>query len=122
MRKLAALERQELVTERDEREARSADLEGILAAPARQREIIGSEVGESVHRYGDDRLTEIVAYDGEVADEDLIAEEDVAITITYGGYAKRTKTDLYRAQRRGGKGVRGAQLRTDDIVDHFFIT
>src|SRR5207342_322649 len=69
-----------------------------------------------------DRRTEIVAYDGEVADEDLIAEEDVAVTITYGGYAKRTRTDLYRAQRRGGKGVRGAQLRTDDIVDHFFVT
>jgi len=54
--------------------------------------------------------------------EDLIAEEDVVVTITRGGYAKRTKTDLYRAQRRGGKGVRGAQLRTDDIVDHFFVT
>ncbi len=54
--------------------------------------------------------------------EDLIAEEDVVVTITRGGYAKRTKADLYRAQRRGGKGVRGAQLRTDDIVDHFFVT
>ena len=73
-------------------------------------------------RYGDERRTQIIPYDGDVTDEDLIAEEDVVVTITHGGYAKRTKTDLYRAQRRGGKGVRGAQLRTDDIVDHFFVT
>jgi DNA gyrase subunit A len=122
LRKLAALERQELVDERDELEAKIADYEDILASPERQRQIVGSELAEIVAKYGDDRRTEIVAYDGEVADEDLIAEEDVVVTITYGGYAKRTKTDLYRAQRRGGKGVRGAQLRTDDIVDHFFIT
>ena len=122
LRKLAALERQELVNERDDLEAKIADYEDILASPERQRQIVGSELAEIVTRYGNDRLTEIIAYDGEVADEDLIAEEDVAVTITYGGYAKRTKTDLYRAQRRGGKGVRGAQLRTDDIVDHFFIT
>src|SRR5271170_510608 len=122
LRKLAALERQELVDERDDLEAKVADYESILASPERQREIVGTELDEIVARYGDQRRTEIIAYDGEVADEDLIAEEDVAVTITYGGYAKRTKTDLYRAQRRGGKGVRGAQLRTDDIVDHFFIT
>jgi DNA gyrase subunit A len=122
LRKLAALERQELIDERDELEAKIADLRGILASPERQREIVGSELAEIVTKYGDERRTEIIAYDGEVADEDLIAEEDVAVTITYGGYAKRTKTDLYRAQRRGGKGVRGAQLRTDDIVDHFFVT
>jgi DNA gyrase subunit A len=122
LRKLAALERQELVDERDELEAKIADYESILASPERQREIVGTELGEIVTRYGDERRTQIIAYDGEVADEDLIAEEDVAVTITYGGYVKRTRTDLYRAQRRGGKGVRGAQLRTDDIVDHFFIT
>jgi DNA gyrase subunit A len=122
LRKLAALERQELVEERDDLEAKIADYEAILASPERQREIVGSELAEIVTKYGDERRTEIIAYDGEVADEDLIAEEDVAVTITHGGYAKRTRTDLYRAQRRGGKGVRGAQLRTDDIVDHFFIT
>ncbi|MGH3218570.1 MAG: DNA gyrase subunit A [Streptosporangiaceae bacterium] len=122
LRKLAALERQELVDEYEELTAKIADLEAILASPQRQREIIGTELAEIVTRYGDERRTEIIAYDGEVADEDLIAEEDVVVTISYGGYAKRTKTDLYRAQRRGGKGVRGAQLRTDDIVDHFFIT
>src|SRR5690349_2723448 len=122
LRKLAALERQELVNERDELEAKIADYEDILASPERQRQIVGTELAEIVHKFGNDRCTEIIAYDGEVADEDLIAEEDVAVTITYGGYAKRTKTDLYRAQRRGGKGIRGAQLRTDDIVDHFFVT
>jgi DNA gyrase subunit A len=122
LRKLAALERQALVDERDQLEAKIADFKDILASPERQRQIISTELGEIVTKYGDERRTQIIAYDGEVADEDLIAEEDVAVTITYGGYAKRTRTDLYRAQRRGGKGVRGAQLRTDDIVDHFFIT
>jgi DNA gyrase subunit A len=122
LRKLAALERQELTNEFEELTAKVADYEDILASPERQRQIVGSELAEIVTKFGDDRLTEIVAYDGEVADEDLIAEEDVAVTITHGGYAKRTRTDLYRAQRRGGKGVRGAQLRTDDIVDHFFVT
>src|ERR1700733_6677086 len=122
LRKLAALERQELINEHAELAAKIGDYADILASPERQRQIVGSELGEIVTRYGDERRTEIIAYDGEVADEDLIAEEDVAVTITYGGYAKRTKTDLYRAQRRGGKGVRGAQLRTDDIVDHFFVT
>jgi len=122
LRKLAALERQELINERDELAAKIADYESILASPQRQRQIIGDELGEIVAKFGNERRTEIIAYDGEVADEDLIAVEDVVVTITYGGYAKRTKTDQYRAQRRGGKGVRGAALRTDDIIDHFFIT
>jgi DNA gyrase subunit A len=122
LRRLAALERRQLTDEYDQLMAQIADYEGILASPQRQRRIIGEELGEIVAKYGDDRRTEIIAYDGDVTNEDLIAEEDVVVTITHGGYAKRTKTDLYRAQRRGGKGVRGAQLRTDDIVDHFFVT
>jgi DNA gyrase subunit A len=122
LRKLAALERQQLQDEYDQLMAQIAEYEAILASPVRQRQIIGEELGEIVTRYGDDRRTEIIAYDGDVTDEDLIAREDVVVTITHGGYAKRTKTDLYRAQRRGGKGVRGAQLRTDDIVEHFFVT
>ncbi len=122
LRKLAALERQELIDERDELETRIADLQSILDSPVRQRAIIGAELGEIVSKYGDVRRTEIIAYDGEVADEDLIAESDIVVTITRGGYAKRTNTDQYRAQRRGGKGVRGAALRSDDIVDHFFVT
>ena len=122
LRKLAALERQQLIDEYDDLMAQIADYEAILASPERQRQIVGEELAEIVAKYGDDRRTQIIAYEGEVSAEDLIAREDVVVTITRGGYAKRTKTDLYRAQRRGGKGVRGAQLRTDDIVDHFFVT
>jgi DNA gyrase subunit A len=122
LRRLAALERQQLQDEYDNLMAQIAEYEAILASPERQRQIVGDELGEIVDKYGDDRRTQIIAFDGDVTDEDLIAEEEVVVTITHGGYAKRTKTDLYRAQRRGGKGVRGAQLRTDDIVDHFFVT
>jgi DNA gyrase subunit A len=122
LRKLAALERQQLVDEYEELMAQIAEYEEILASPERQRQIVSTELAEITARYGDDRRTEIISYDGDMSIEDLIAEEDVVVTITRGGYAKRTKTDLYRAQRRGGKGVRGAQLRTDDIVDHFFVT
>jgi DNA gyrase subunit A len=122
LRKLAALERQELMEERADLESKIADFESILASPSRQRSIISTELGEIVTKFGDDRRTEIIAYDGEVADEDLIAESDIVVTISHGGYAKRTNTDQYRAQRRGGKGVRGAQLRSDDIVEHFFVT
>jgi DNA gyrase subunit A len=122
LRRLAALERQQLTDEYEGLMAEITEYEAILASPERQREIVGSELGEITDKYGDERRTEIISYDGDVSVEDLIAEEDVVVTITRGGYAKRTKTDLYRAQRRGGKGVRGAQLRTDDIVDHFFVT
>src|SRR5215472_1819346 len=122
LRRLAALERQQLIDEYDELMAKIADYEAILASPERQRQIVGEELAEIVTRYGDDRRTQLIADEGEVLAEDLIAQEDVVVTITRGGYAKRTKTDLYRAQRRGGKGVRGAQLRSDDIVEHFFVT
>ena len=122
LRKLAALERQELINELDELRPRSPTTRTSWPRRSGSGRSCGTELAEIVAKYGDERRTEIIAYDGEVADEDLIAEEDVAVTITHGGYAKRTRTDLYRAQRRGGKGVRGAQLRTDDIVDHFFVT
>ncbi|HEY7143908.1 MAG TPA: DNA gyrase subunit A [Streptosporangiaceae bacterium] len=122
LRKLAALERQQLTEEYEELMAQIADYEAILASPERQRQIVGSELAELVAKYGDDRRTQIIPYDGDVSIADLIAEEDVVVTITRGGYAKRTPVDQYRAQRRGGKGVRGAQLRTDDIVEHFFVT
>ena len=122
LRRLAALERQQLLDEYEDLMAHIKDYEDILASPERQRQIIGTELGEIAAKFGDDRRTEIIAYDGDMSVEDLIAEEDVVVTITRGGYAKRTRSDQYRAQRRGGKGVRGAQLRTDDIVDHFFVT
>ena len=122
LRRLAALERQALIDEYEQIMAEIAEYEGILASPDRQRHVVSTELAEITEKFGDDRRTEIIAYDGDMSMEDLIAEEDVVVTITNGGYAKRTKTDLYRAQRRGGKGVRGAQLRADDIVDHFFVT
>ncbi len=122
LRRLAALERQQLVDEYNELMEQIAEYEAILASAERQREIVGTELAEITAKFGDARRTELVAWDGDVSEADLIAEEDVVVTITRGGYAKRTKTGLYRAQRRGGKGVRGAQLRTDDIVEHFFVT
>ncbi|MEV0388796.1 DNA gyrase subunit A [Nonomuraea sp. NPDC050643] len=122
LRKLAALERQAIQDEHDSLMTQIAEYNSILASESRQREIINDELAEVVGRYGDERKTEIIAYDGDMSIEDLIAEEEIVVTITRGGYAKRTRTDLYRAQKRGGKGVRGAQLRQDDIVDHFFVT
>ncbi|MBL7496734.1 DNA gyrase subunit A [Frankia sp. CNm7] len=122
LRRLAALERQRIIDEAAELRARAAELEAILASPQRQREIIGEELKEVVDKFGDERRTRIVPFEGEMSIEDLIAQEDVVVTVTRGGYAKRTKTDLYRSQRRGGKGVQGAALREDDIVDHFFVT
>lgn len=122
LRRLAALERQKIIEEHDELEARVRDYEDILATPARQRAIISEELAEIVERYGDERKTAIVPYDGEMSVEDLIPEEDVVVTITRGGYAKRTRVDNYRSQRRGGKGIKGAQLREDDVVEHFFVT
>ncbi|WP_375490650.1 DNA gyrase subunit A [uncultured Jatrophihabitans sp.] len=122
LRRLAALERNRIIEEAAEIEARIADLNDILAKPGRQRQIIRDEMTEIVDKYGDERRTRIIPHDGDMSMEDLIAQEDVVVTITRTGYAKRTKTDLYRAQKRGGKGVQGAGLRTDDIVAHFFVT
>jgi DNA gyrase subunit A len=121
LRRLAALERLRIQEEANEIEAKIADFRDILAKPLRQRQIIRDELNEIVAKYGDDRRTKIIPFDGDMSMEDLIAAEDVVITITRTGYAKRTKTDLYRAQRRGGKGVQGAGLKTDDIVAHFFV-
>ncbi|MDT7664560.1 MAG: gyrase subunit, partial [Pseudonocardiales bacterium] len=121
LRRLAALERQKIIDELAELEVIIADLQDILDKPERQRQIVRDELIEIVEKHGDDRRTQIIADDGEVTDEDLIAVEDVVVTITQTGYAKRTKTDLYRAQKRGGKGVQGAALKQDDIVAHFFV-
>ncbi|MEX2289216.1 MAG: DNA gyrase subunit A [Mycobacteriales bacterium] len=122
LRRLAALERQRILDELAEKEREIADLQAILTDPGRQRRIIGEELGEIVDRYGDERRTRIIAFEGDMSAEDLIAQEDVVVTVTRGGYAKRTKTDLYRSQRRGGRGVQGAALKQDDIVERFFVT
>ena len=122
LRRLAALERQKITAEHDELESRIREYHEILASPERQRAIIGEELTAIVEKYGDDRRTALVPFEGDMSIEDLIAEEDIVVTITRGGYVKRTRTDDYRAQKRGGKGVRGAKLREDDIVDHFFVS
>ena len=122
LRRLAALERQKIMDDLAELERLIADLKDILASDERQRTIVSTELAEIVDKYGDDRRTRIIPADGDLSDEDLIPDEEVVVTITAGGYAKRTKTDLYRVQNRGGKGVRGAQLRDGDYVEHLFPT
>ncbi|KQB84649.1 DNA gyrase subunit A [Corynebacterium oculi] len=121
LRRLAALERQKIIDELNEVEAVIADLKDILASPARQRSIVRDELAEIVEKHGDERRTQIVAASGDVSEEDLIARENVVVTITSTGYAKRTKVDAYKSQKRGGKGVRGAELKSDDVVRHFFV-
>ena len=122
LRRLAALERQKIVDQLAEFERLIADYTDILANPTRQRQIVADEVQEITDKYGDERRTKVISADGDLSDEDLIPDEDMVVTITRGGYAKRTRSDQYRVQRRGGKGVRGATLRADDEVDHLFTT
>ena len=123
LRRLAALERQKILDYAAKLEAQIKEYEGILASPEQQRSIVIDELGEIVGRYGDERRTQILhGYDGDMSMEDLIPEEEMVVTITRGGYVKRTRIDNYRSQHRGGKGVKGAQLRADDIVEHFFVT
>ncbi|MFJ8895231.1 DNA gyrase subunit A [Leifsonia sp. NPDC102414] len=123
LRRLAALERQKIIDEHDEIEREIADFQAILADPVRQRTIVSDELTEIVDRFGDDRRTEIMfGFDGDMSMEDLIPEEEMVVTVTRGGYIKRTRSDNYRSQHRGGKGVKGAQLRGEDVVDHFFVT
>ncbi|UNS97936.1 DNA gyrase subunit A [Streptomyces tubbatahanensis] len=122
LRRLAALERQKITAEHDELQAKINEYNAILASPERQRQIIGEELRQIVDKFGDDRRSQLIPFEGDMSIEDLIAEEDIVVTITRGGYVKRTKTDDYRAQKRGGKGVRGTKLKEDDIVDHFFVS
>ncbi|MFR0619448.1 DNA gyrase subunit A [Bifidobacterium thermophilum] len=122
LRRLAALERQKILDEHEELQRKIADYNDILAKPERQRQIVGDELDEIVEKYGDERRTRILPYSGEMNVEDLIAEENVVVTVTHSGFIKRTKADEYRAQHRGGKGIKGAKLREDDVVDHFFLT
>lgn len=123
LRRLAALERQKILEQHDAIQLEIEDYKSILASPERQRTIIGEELDEITAKYGDDRRTEIMfGFDGDVSVEDLIPEEEMVVTVTRGGYLKRTRSDNYRQQHRGGKGVRGATLKADDVVEHFFVT
>jgi DNA gyrase subunit A len=121
LRRIAALERQKINDEHEELMADIIELNAILASEAKQREIIKSELNDLVAKYGDDRRTQLVASEGDFSAEDLIPDQDVVVTITRGGYSKRTNADLYKSQRRGGRGVKGAALKQDDVVDHFFV-
>ena len=122
LRRLAALQRQKTIDDLATIELEIADLEDILASEARQRQIVGDELAEIVEKFGDDRRTQIMAADGDLSMEDLIPDEELVVSITRGGYAKRTRSDAYRTQKRGGKGVRGATLRGDDVVQHLMAT
>ena len=123
LRRLAALERQKIIDEAEELAALIADYQAIIASPERQRTIVSDELAEIVAKFGDDRRTHILpGFDGDMSVEDLIPEEEMVVTVTRGGYVKRTRSDNYRSQHRGGKGVKGAQLRADDVVEHFFVT
>ncbi|MDN3445241.1 DNA gyrase subunit A [Microbacterium sp. APC 3901] len=123
LRRLAALERQKILDEAAELERLIAEYQAILADESLQRDIIREELTGIVDRFGDERRTHILhGFDGDVSMEDLIAEEEMVVTITRAGYIKRTRSDNYRSQHRGGKGIKGAQLRADDIVEHFFVT
>jgi len=123
LRRLAALERQRIIDQANELEAQITDYKAILADEGRQRTIIREELTGIVDRFGDERRTHILhGFDGDVSMEDLIAEEEMVVTVTREGYIKRTRSDNYRSQHRGGKGVKGAQLRANDIVEHFFVT
>ena len=122
LRQLAALERQKIIDEAAELEALIVEYQAIIADPVRQRNIVAEELAEVVERHGDERRSRILPGEDGVTNEDLIPEEEMVITVTRGGYVKRTKSDNYRAQHRGGKGVKGANLRADDVVDHFFVT
>jgi DNA gyrase subunit A len=121
LRRIAALERQKINDEYNGLMSDIVELNEILASEAKQRQIIVSELTDLTAKYGDERRTQIVASEGDFSAEDLIPDQDVVVTITRGGYAKRTNADLYKSQRRGGRGVKGAALKQDDVVDHFFV-
>ncbi|MDJ0333678.1 DNA gyrase subunit A [Salinibacterium sp. G-O1] len=123
LRRLAALERQKIMEDLAAIELEIAEFKVILASPDLQRNIVSEELTDLIAKYGDDRRTEIMfGFDGDMSVEDLIPEEEMVVTVTRGGYIKRTRSDNYRSQHRGGRGVKGAQLRADDVVDHFFVT
>ncbi len=122
LRRLAALERQKIMDQAAEIEEQIKEYQRILADEAVQREIISTELTEIVDKYGDERRTTIVPSEGDLRNEDLIPEEEIVVTVTRAGYVKRTRSDNYRSQNRGGKGIKGAKLRADDVVQHFLVT
>jgi len=121
LQRLTALERQKILDEMAELRTRIADLRDILASPRRVDAIIAEELTRIREAHGDPRRTEIVAAADEIAIEDLIVDEDVAISITHSGYIKRTNITAYRAQKRGGRGKMGMKTKDEDFVSDLFI-
>ena len=122
LRRLAALERQKILSEYEDLEAKAKGYRELIASEKLQYETISKELKEIVDKYGEERKTAILPYEQEMSFEDLIPEEESVVTITHSGFVKRTSADVYRSQHRGGRGIKGATLREDDIVEHFFVT
>lgn len=121
LRRLTGLERDKLEAEYQELLATIKELRFILDTPSKVKEIIGEELDAVKKKYGNERRTEILESSADLTIEDLIAEERMVVTVTHSGYIKRTPTDQYRSQRRGGKGVMGANTKEEDWVEHLFI-
>ena len=122
LRRLAALERQKLRDEFDELQATIAELEAILADDTKLRGVIKDELAAVREKYGDERRTEITTDPGDLADLDLIEDEELVVVLSHKGYVKTVAVDQFRAQGRGGKGVRGGNLRDEDYVEHLLTT
>lgn len=124
LQRLASLEQEKIRLDHKQTLELIKDLEDILASEKRIRDIIKSELADIDQRFGDVRKTQILEIEGEeqeIADEDLIEKQDVAVTISHVGYIKRLPIDTYRQQRRGGKGVVAAATKEDDVIEHLFI-
>ena len=121
LQKLTSLEVDKVVNEYKEVIKTIAHLKGILESKKQRMDIIKEELLNIQEQYGDERLTEIVPVDADFSMEDMIAEEEVVLTITHNGYIKRTAANTYRTQRRGGRGVQGAISKEEDFVEHLFI-
>jgi len=121
LQRLTQLEASKIQQEFDEVQARIAELRAILGDEARVYAVIREELLALRERFADERRTEIVPAEGEIDLEDLIAEQEMVISISRGGYIKRLPVSTYRAQRRGGKGLRGVRLKEEDYIDHLFI-
>lgn len=121
LQKLTGLERDKVKDEYDELQVKIANYKAILASEQMQRDIIKEEQLELKEEFGDERKTDITFADGEINMEDLIANEEVVITISAAGYIKRTKTDEYRTQSRGGRGARGSKTKGEDYIEHVLV-
>ena len=120
LQKLTSLEIDKIVQEYNDLQVLIKELNHILESHEKQSEIIESELAEVLNKHGDERRTEIIPFSGELSLEDMIADEEMIVTITHNGYIKRLPADTWKTQRRGGKGMKGAKTKDDDFVEHLF--